>query len=69
MLLPEFIILIMTISGLFVWNRTEARSDSRHFASETSQLRREMIDLMRSIDVEMKDFHSRLCVIEERRKK
>lgn len=63
----QFGILILTLSGLFFWNRTESRNDARHFDNETKALRREMIDVMRSMDQEMKDFHGRLCAIEERR--
>ena len=72
----QFIILIVAMGGMFFWNRTEARADSRHFDIETKELRREMIDVMRgfqsSIDAikeEQKDFHGRLCAIEERRGK
>lgn len=53
---------------LFFWNRAEARADARKSDQENKELRREMIDIMRSIDAEMKDFHGRLCAIEERRK-
>lgn len=58
-----------TIIAMFLWVRTEANSD-----------RRESLDLIRSIQEEMKEFHtrlalqdlefkSRLCAIEERNKK
>lgn len=53
---------------LFLWNRAEARADARDSANDTKQLRRELIDVMRSIDQEMKDFHGRLCALEEKRK-
>jgi Flp pilus assembly protein TadB len=53
---------------LFFWIRSEARSDARQQAQDTKELRRELIDVMRSISDEMKDFHGRLCSIEERRK-
>jgi len=53
---------------VFFWVRSEAREDARHFAQETKELRREMVDVMRAIQEEMKDFHGRLCAIEERRK-
>lgn len=53
---------------MFFWNRAEARADARHNAQEVKELRRELIDVMRSIDQEMKDFHGRLCAIEEKRK-
>lgn len=82
----QFIILIVAMGGMFYWNRTEARSDSRHFDNETKAIRREMIDVMRGFQesvnsikedgkvfreqwsTESKDFHGRLCAIEERRK-
>lgn len=44
--------------ALFIWARTEANQD-----------RRDMMSLMKSIQDEMKDFHGRLCAIEERRTK
>lgn len=53
---------------LFLWNRGESNTDRRHFATEVKELRRELIDVMRGISDEMKDFHGRLCAIEERRK-
>ena len=43
---------------LWLWSRSENRSDMRM-----------MLDLMKGIDKEMKDFHGRLCAIEERNKK
>ena len=43
---------------LWLWNRTEARSDHR-----------QIIDLISAIKDEMKDFHGRLCAIEERNRK
>jgi hypothetical protein len=43
--------------GMFLWARTESRNDYREL--------RALID---AIQAEMKDFHARLCVIEERRK-
>ena len=82
----QFIILIVAMAGMFYWNRTEARADSRHFDNESKAIRRDLIEVMReskediktlamafqasidSIKQESKDFHARLCVIEERRK-
>ena len=43
------------ILPLWLWSRTEANSD-----------RRDILNLIRSIQDEMKDFHGRLCTIEER---
>jgi hypothetical protein len=51
----ELLIILGTIVGLFVWNRTESRTDMRH-----------ILAIMDSIQKEMKDFHGRLCEIEER---
>lgn len=42
--------------GLFIWSRAEASQD-----------RRQTLDILNSIHAEMKDFHGRLCAIEERR--
>jgi hypothetical protein len=51
----QFFGFMFTIAGLFFWNRSEANSD-----------RRDMLNLIKSIEHEMKDFHGRLCAIEER---
>ena len=53
---------------IVLWNRSEANSDRREFNKETKELRRDLIEAVRSIDKEMKDFHGRLCSIEENRK-
>ncbi len=53
---------VLTVIGsniaLFLWARTESRSDSR-----------KMIGMIQAIQQEIKDFHERLCAIEERNKK
>lgn len=43
---------------LWLWNRAESKND-----------RRDICQLIRAIHDEMKDFHGRLCTIEERSKK
>ena len=74
------IALIAVVIALFLWNRTEARADYRKLDEENKQLRRELIDVMRVAKEdwkefrerwaeESKDFHGRLCAIEERRGK
>lgn len=45
------------IIPLFIWNRSEARADTRM-----------MLAIIQSIKDEIKDFHGRLCAIEERNK-
>ncbi len=46
------------ILPLWLWSRSESRTDTRH-----------MLMLIDGIQKEIKDFHARLCVIEERNKK
>lgn len=43
---------------LWLWNRSESRSDMRA-----------IVALISSINAEIKDFHGRLCAIEERNRK
>ncbi|HMK58314.1 MAG TPA: hypothetical protein VK462_04625 [Nitrososphaeraceae archaeon] len=50
------------ILPLFLWNRSESRADIRHMDSKLESTR----ELVRAIHDEVKDFHGRLCVIEER---
>ena len=52
------------IIPLFLWNRSESRADIRHMDSKLESTR----ELVRAIHDEMKDFHNRLCRIEEGRK-
>lgn len=54
----QFVIFMAGIVGLFFWNRSEANSD-----------RRDILALLKGIQDEIKDFHGRLCAIEERRTK
>jgi hypothetical protein len=50
------------IIPLFLWNRSESRSDHRHLEAMVNA----QIEAIRQ---DMKDFHGRLCAIEEGRKK
>jgi hypothetical protein len=72
----EFLLTLITIGGfflsivgLFIWNRTESRTDTRHMDQKLDAFRVETISILSAIQQEMKDFHGRLCVIEERNKK
>lgn len=47
------------IVPLFIWNRTESRSDYRHLEAAVSA----QIEAIRQ---DIKDFHGRLCTIEEK---
>jgi uncharacterized membrane protein len=61
----SIIALIAVVIALFLWTRAEARSDARHNDSKLESTR----ELVRAIHLEVKDFHGRLCSIEERRLK
>jgi hypothetical protein len=50
------------ITPLFLWIRSESRSDIRHMDNKLDAIR----ELTYAIHLEMKDFHTRLCAIEER---
>lgn len=52
-----FVILGSNIA-MFMWSRSESRHDQQ-----------EIREIIRSIQDEMKDFHARLCVIEENKLK
>lgn len=54
----QVIVMLIGMIGLFAWNRAEGRADNR-----------QLMSLIKEIQNEMKDFHGRLCAIEERRKK
>jgi hypothetical protein len=60
----QFTLFMLGMGGMFAWlradiavNRTEASAD-----------RRDMLQIIREMKEEMKDFHGRLCAIEERNK-
>jgi uncharacterized membrane protein len=57
-----FVGFILAVVGLFLWNRAEGRADNRHMDAKLEGQR----NLMMAIHQEMKDFHGRLCAIEER---
>jgi hypothetical protein len=50
------------ILPLWLWNRAESRADIRHIDSRMDAIR----ELTHAIHLEIKDFHGRLCAIEER---
>ena len=52
---------LITICGLFFWSRSESRSDVRRIEDLISAIHQEIYQ-------EMKDFHGRLCAIEEQKK-
>lgn len=72
----QFSIMFITFVGLFIWNRTEARNDNRHMDNKLEstrnlslQIHKENRDLLDAIRQDQRDFHTRLCLIEERNRK
>ena len=57
------------IIPLFLWNRAESRADIRHMDSKLEAYMAGIRLEIKAIHDEMKDFHTRLCAIEERNKK
>ena len=71
---------IITIIGVFIanaalilplwlWNRSESRSDIRNIDSKIESNRQETNAILQAIRDDIKDFHGRLCAIEERNRK
>jgi hypothetical protein len=58
----QILTIIASNFALFLWIRTESRADHRALEGWIK-------DMLLSIQLEMKDFHGRLCAIEERNKK
>ena len=54
--------------GVFLWLRSESSSDRRQMQQEAANDRRDILSLIREIKDELKEFHGRLCSIEERNK-
>lgn len=54
--------LFLANAGLIIWFRSESRSDWRHMDAKLDAY-------MKQSQQEIKDFHGRLCAIEESRKK
>lgn len=76
----QLLIVIVTLGGLFLWNRSEANSDRRMFHEVLIGMQNEMKDfnhkyMEEKIDFntkymqETKEFHGRLVSLEERSKK
>lgn len=60
----QVLALFLANAGLILWMRAESRSDWRHMDNKVDSMK----ELIVAIQQEMKDFHGRLCAIEERRK-
>lgn len=62
----QFILFAISVFGLFIWNRTESRNDNRHLQDMISDHDKFYRDILKEIKEENKDFHGRLCELEER---
>lgn len=60
----QVLAIMLANAGLFLWTRSESRSDYKHLDTKIDAIR----ELTYAIHLEMKDFHSRLCEIEGKRK-
>ncbi|MEO8253193.1 MAG: hypothetical protein ABI554_02315 [Flavobacterium sp.] len=72
----QFGIFFIGVFGLFIWNRTESRTDIRHVESILisqrsliDAIRQDNLDFRKEWMQESKNFHNRLIAIEERNKK
>lgn len=70
----QFIIFFLGVFGLFIWNRTESRTDNRHMDAKLEGQRallqaiwQESKDFNEKWMNESKDFHKRLIEIEAKR--
>lgn len=61
----QFAIFIVSVLGIY-WT---TRQDINALRAESAADRRDILQLIRSIETEIKDFHGRLCAIEEGRKR
>lgn len=60
----QFTLFLLGVFGLFIWNRTESRTDIRHMDNKMETQR----NLILAIHEEMKNFHTKLLEIERSRK-
>lgn len=65
----QFSIFFLGVFGLWLLQRTESNSDRRQAQAETSAARTEILSVIRAIQEEIKDFHGRLCALEEKHRK
>lgn len=54
---------------LWLWSRSESREDIRAVNALVEAIRADTKAFQEAVRVEMKDFHGRLCAIEENRRK
>jgi hypothetical protein len=64
----QVLTIIASNLGLILWARGESRADYRHLEQKTLQMISAINSEVEAIHKEIKDFHGRLCAIEEKNK-
>ena len=64
----QFLIITVEIGVLWFWQRSESNGDRRELQNIMREDRKEIMQLLRNVENEMKDFHDRLLEIERNRK-
>lgn len=63
---------VLTIVGanfaMLLWSMRERRADFHYVMKVTDEIRKEIATFKADVQSEMKDFHGRLCAIEEKNK-
>ena len=65
---PQVMTILAGNIGMFLWATRQARSDFLHLDKKLDENRKETTQIVSAIQAEIKDFHNRLCAIEERNK-
>ena len=63
--LVQFSLFLIAMGGMFAWLRADISTNRTEAAAD----RRDLLQLIREIKEELRDFHGRLCAIEERNRK
>lgn len=58
----------VTLSGIMIGLFMMNRNDMTSYRADAAADRRDLLQISRNIQQEIKDFHGRLCAIEERNK-
>lgn len=62
----QYVIFFIGVFGLFIWNRAESRNDIRYMDAKLESNRDLVRALHEALLQESKDFHGRLCALEEK---
>lgn len=65
----QVLTILGTNAALFMWARSESRADYRHLEMKTLEMIQGIKEDVKAIHLEMKDFHGRLCALEEKNKR